>query len=153
MDQQKRILATNRKARANYNIEETIEAGIVLTGGEVKSAKEGKVSLKESYAVIENLEAYLVGCHIAQYNKDTLTRHDPLRKRKLLLKKYEIKRLFGKISQRGYTLVPLEFYVNKRGLIKVLLGLARGRTKMDKRRIIMEREQKRMIERELKERY
>ena len=145
-----RKVATNRKARRNYDIEETYEAGIVLTGTEVKSLRAGRCSIKDGYAKIDEGEAYLLNVHIAQYKQGNRENHDPTRRRKLLLKKSEIKRLIGKISQKGYSLVPLKIYF-KNGYAKVELGLGKGRKEHDKRKKIKERDEKRRVERKLKE--
>jgi SsrA-binding protein len=146
-----RTVTVNRHAWHDYDITETYECGIVLTGPEVKSARNGRVSLKESYARIIGNEAFIIGMHIAPYAQANRQNLDPTRPRKLLLKRAEIKRLIGKTQERGFTLVPLKFYFRK-GLAKVELGLGRGRAKHDKRRIIAERDARRDIERELKER-
>jgi len=125
-------LATNRKARHEYHILETIEAGVSLLGTEVKSLRNGKANLKESYARVQKGEVFLIGCHISPYSHGNYQNHDPLRKRKLLLRKREIRRLDTKLNERGFTLVPLKFYLRD-GLIKVELGLAKGKKLYDKR--------------------
>lgn len=125
-------LATNRKARHEYHILETIEAGIALQGTEVKSLREGRANLKESYARVQNGEVFLVNCHISPYSHGNLQNHEPVRKRKLLLHRREIRRLQTKLNERGFTLVPLKFYL-VRGKIKIQLGLAKGKKLYDKR--------------------
>jgi|SRR5690606_20561191 len=144
-----RVVASNRKARHNYHIEETIEAGIVLTGTEVKSVRAGRVSLADAYAVVERGEVWLYNMHIAPYAHGNRWNHEPNRRRKLLLHKREIDYLAGKVRQQGYTLVPLQ--VHLRGdWVKVELGVARGKKLHDKRRAIAEREAQRRIQRALR---
>lgn len=130
---EKRILASNRRARHDYHLLEKVEAGIVLTGAEVKSARAGKVQLKESYVEIRDGEAWLVGAHISPYSHAGHDRPDPVRTRKLLLRRREIDKLFGKSLLKGQTLVPLAFYL-KGDHIKVEVALARGKKLWDKRR-------------------
>jgi SsrA-binding protein len=142
-----KVVATNRKARHEYEILETVEAGLVLLGTEVKSIREGQVNFKDSYATIDNDEAWLVGCYISPYHHGTDANHDPERKRKLLLHRREISRLLGKIAERGLTLIPLRLYF-KQGRAKVELGLARGKKLHDKRASIRERESRREMEKE-----
>jgi len=125
-------LATNRKARHEYHILETIEAGIALQGTEVKSLREGKANLKESYARVQEGELFLINCHISPYSHGNLQNHDPVRKRRLLLHRREINKLQTKLNERGFTLVPLKFYL-ARGKIKLQLGLAKGKKLYDKR--------------------
>ena len=144
-----KIVATNRKARYDYHIIETIEAGLVLMGTEVKSLRDGKVNIKESYALIENSEMFMVGVHISPYSHGTTHVHEPDRKRKLLLHKGEILKLKRTIEQKGLTVIPLKIYF-KEGKAKVLLGTARGKAKYDKRRDIAERDAKREIARSVK---
>ena len=139
----KKVVARNRRARRDYRVEETYEAGIALTGSEVKSLRAGRVSLDEAYAKVENGEVWLHGMHIAPYEPSSYYGHDPERPRKLLLKRREIARLTGKVTRTGYTLVPLSLYFNERGYAKVELALAKGRTKVDKRRKIIEEEEER----------
>jgi SsrA-binding protein len=145
-----RQVCVNRKALHNYHIEERLEAGIVLAGTEVKSLREGRVNLNDSYARIKNGEMYLVGAHISPYSFGNLLNHDPKRERKLLLHKREIKRLTGKVAEKGYTLVPLSIYFNDRNLAKVEIALAKGKTLVDKREEIKRRDEKRILEREMK---
>ena len=147
-----RIVATNRKARHLFNIESTYEAGIALVGCEVKSVKASKISLVDSYARIESDEVFLYNMHISLYEKrNGFSRQNPRRKRKLLLKKQEIRKLTGKILERGYTLIPLKVYVSNRGIVKIELGLAKGKRKFEKRQAIKERDIKRELERVKKE--
>lgn len=133
------VKATNRKALRDYNIEERMDAGIVLLGSEIKSIRAGRVNLRDSYAQIENGEVFVYQMHISPYMQVTHFGHDPIRVRKLLLTKDEIKRMTGKILEKGYTLVPLKLYI-KDGWAKVELGLARGKKQYDKRRDIAKRE-------------
>ncbi len=144
-----RTIATNRRARHEYFIEETYEAGIAFTGSEIKSVRAGHISLQEGYAKVESDEVWLFGVHIAPYKQATIEQHDPLRKRKLLLHRGEISRLTGKLHEKGLTLVPLRVYI-KGNHAKVELGLARGKKLYDKREDIAEREAKRQIERAVK---
>lgn len=144
-----KIVCQNKKALVDYFIEETIEAGIVLTGTEVKSVREGKANLKDSYVIIKDDEAWLLNCHISPYSHGNIFNHDPLRTRKLLLHRKEIERIRGKIQQKGYTLIPLKLYF-KGPYVKVEVALAKGRKKYEKRDIIKKREAQREIERALK---
>ncbi len=146
-----KVVATNRKARHDYHIEETFEAGLVLTGTEVKSLRAGKVNLRDSFARIDRGEAFLYNMHISPYDFGNRWNHDPTRTRKLLLNKAEIRRLIGKIQQQGLTLVPLKVYFNDRGIAKVELAVARGKKKWDKREDIAKREARREVERAVKE--
>jgi len=145
-----KIIATNRKARHDYEILETIEAGIVLRGTEVKSLREGRLNMRDSYATIEGGEVILHGLHISPYSHTSERGLDPRRDRKLLLNKKEINRLSGKVKERGLTLVPLKLYFNDRGIAKIELGLAKGKRAYDKRRVIAERDMKREMDREMK---
>ncbi len=147
---QEKIIATNKKALQTLDIEERIEAGITLLGSEVKSIKEGRVSFKDSYVRFQNGEAFLLNLDIGPYPNANIRNHDRMRKRKLLLHKNQILRLMGKVTEKGYTVVPLQIYLNEKGLIKVLIGLGKGKKLYDKRREIKERELKRRIERETK---
>ena len=142
-----RAIATNRRARHEYEILETVEAGLVLRGTEVKSLRDGLVNFKDSYASVRNGEGWLLGCHINPYSHGTDANHDPERDRKLLLHKREIARLSGKISERGLTLVPLRLYF-KEGRAKVELGLARGKKLHDKRATLREREVRREMDKD-----
>jgi SsrA-binding protein len=141
----------NRQARFNYEILERIEAGISLAGTEVKSIREGKANIKEAYADIRNGEVFLIGAHISPYSHGNITNHNPLRERKLLLKSSEIKKLQGKIMEKGLTLVPLRLYLKGR-LIKLELGVGRGKKLVDKREDIKKREQEREVQRAMKDR-
>jgi SsrA-binding protein len=143
-----KLIAQNRKARYNYVIEETFEAGLALFGTEVKSCREGKVNLAEAYATIHDGEAWLVGCHISPYTHGNRANHDPLRSRKLLLHRNEISRLDVKISQEGRTLVPLRMYF-KHGLAKVEIAVGRGKKLYDKRADKAKRAAERAMQREL----
>jgi len=145
---EQRTIALNRKARHDYSIEDTYEAGLVLTGGEIKSVRAGKVDLRDTYARPEGEELWLEGMHIAPYQPASYDNPDPKRKRKLLLRRGEINRLIGKAQEKGLTLIPLRVYL-KNGYAKVELGLARGRRQYDKRRAIAERDIERDKEREL----
>src|SRR5881296_3533593 len=140
-----RAIATNRRARHEYSILETFEAGLALRGTEVKSLRAGLVNFKDSYATVRNGEVWLLGCHINPYSHGTDANHDPERDRKLLLHTREIARLSGKISERGLTLVPLRLYF-KDGRAKVELGLARGKKLHDKRAALREREVRREMD-------
>ncbi len=147
-----KIVATNRKARHEYHIEDTLEAGLVLKGTEVKSLREGRVNLQDAYCTVEKGEMYLLNCHISPYrNTGAHDNHDPLRPRKLLMHKREIER-WGQAAQRkGYTIIPLKIYF-KNGRAKVEIGLARGKKLYDRRADIAEREARRRLERVLKSR-
>ena len=147
-----KIVTKNRKAYHDYHIQETCEAGISLLGTEVKSLREGKVNLKDSYAIIKDAEVFLLNCHISPYSHGNIQNHDPLRTRKLLLHKKEIGKLLGKTSQQGLTLVPLKIYF-KNGKAKVEIGLARGKRQYEKRESTKEKEAKREIERHMKGRH
>jgi SsrA-binding protein len=140
-----RVIATNRRARHEYDILETVEAGLVLRGTEVKALRAGQINFKDSYATLRNEEAWLVGCHISPYSHGTDANHDPERDRKLLLHRREIARLVGKVAERGLTLVPLRLYF-KGGRVKAEIGLARGRKLHDKRSAIREREVRREMD-------
>lgn len=144
-----RLIANNKKAYHDYFIEETYEAGIALHGTEVKSLRMGKCSVKESFIRIENDEVYIYGMHISPYEKGNIFNKDPLRVRRLLLHKYEIMKLNGKIAEKGYTLVPLQVYF-KGSLVKVEVGLARGKKLYDKRADIAKKDQRRELEKEFK---
>jgi len=142
----------NRKARHEYNVEETYEAGIVLKGTEVKSLRDGKASIQEAFAYLMDGEVWLRDMYIKPYSHGSYANHDERRKRKLLLKKREIAEIDKAVSQKGYTLVPLKIYF-KSGYAKVLLGLARGKKKYDKREHIKERDVKRELDRKVKGSY
>ena len=144
-----RLIANNKKAYHDYFIEETYEAGIALHGTEVKSLRMGKCSIKESFVRIENEEVYIYGMHISPYEKGNIFNRDPLRVKKLLLHKSEIRKMKGKIAEKGYTLVPLKVYFN-RSLVKVEIGLAKGKKLNDKRQDIAKKDQRREAERDFK---
>lgn len=143
-------ICTNRKAYHEYHIEETFEAGLVLTGTEVKSLREGKANLKDSYAKIKDGELFLVNAHISPYSCGNIYNHAPKRDRKLLMHKREINRLFGKVKERGYTLVALSMYFDKRNMAKMQIALAKGKTLYDKRESIKQKDEKRITEREIR---
>ncbi len=145
----KKIICMNKKASHSYFIEEKYEAGLVLHGTEVKSLREGRANLKESYAKIKDGEVFLYNCHISPYSHGNRQNHDPTRPRKLLLHKREIKKLFGKVSERGYTLVPVVLYFSQ-GKAKLEIGLGKGKKLYDKRHSMKERDAKREIERAFK---
>jgi SsrA-binding protein len=146
-----KLIVENRRARHDYHLTDRLEAGIQLTGTEVKSLRAGHLTLQRAYADIRDGELYLVGAHIPEYAQGNLANHDPDRDRKLLLHKREIASLIGKVQERGLTLVPTRVYW-KDGRVKVEIALARGKEARDKRRDIAERDAKRQIERALKER-
>jgi SsrA-binding protein len=141
-------IARNKRARFDYQIEETVEAGLVLTGTEVKACREGRANLSDAYALIEEGEAWLVQCHISPYSHGNRMNHDPTRKRKLLLHRSEIERLDVKVAQEGRTLVPLRLYF-KHGLAKAEIAVARGKKTVDRRRDIAKREAERRMRQEL----
>jgi SsrA-binding protein len=145
----KKIIAENRKARHDYFIEDEYEAGVVLTGTEVKALRMGRANLKDSYARIKDGEVYVHQMHIGPYPFAHYGNHEPLRPRKLLLHKSEIRRLYGKVNEKGHTLIPLRIYF-KKGKVKIVLALARGKRQYDKREAIKRRDEKRLLERELK---
>ncbi len=145
-----KLIANNKKARHDYFIEDSMEAGIVLVGTEVKSFRAGKVSIKESYAEIKGEEVWLKGMHVSPYEFGTFNNVDPLRDRKLLLHKKEIRKLIGLIAQKGYTIVPLRVYINPAGKMKVEIGVAKGKRQYDKRQTIAKKEADRRIAREMK---
>lgn len=146
-----RTIAVNRRARYEYEIEDTIDAGLVLTGTEIKSIRAGKVNLAEAYARIEHGEGWLVGAHIAPWPGADRVNHEPRRDRKLLLHRHEIDVLLGRTRAKGLTLIPLRLYLTRRGLAKLELGLGRGKKLHDKRRAIAERDARRDTERAVAE--
>ena len=150
---ERKLVANNKKAYHDYFIEETYEAGIVLTGTEIKSVRQGKVSIKESYAKIEKGELILYGMNISPYEQGNRYNVDPLRPRKLLLHKQEIRKLIGYTTMKGLTLVPLRMYINEEGRAKVEIAVARGKKNYDKREDIAKRDAKRDMDRKMKERY
>lgn len=144
-----KLIANNKKAYHDYFIEENYEAGIALHGTEVKSMRQGKCSIKESFIRIENGEVYVYGMHVSPYEKGNIFNKDPLRVKKLLLHRQEINRLAGKVAEKGLTLVPLQVYF-KEGRVKVEIGLARGKKLYDKRQDIAKKDQRREAEKEFK---
>ena len=144
-----KLIANNKKAFHDYFIEDTYEAGIALAGTEVKSLRAGKCSVKESFIRVEKGEVYIYGVHISPYEKGNIFNKDPMRVRKLLLHKYEIMKLNGKIAEKGYTLMPLQVYF-KGSLVKVQIGLARGKKLYDKRADIAKKDQRRELEKDFK---
>jgi SsrA-binding protein len=145
-----RVIAKNPKAYFNYEIIDTYEAGISLLGSEVKSIREGRISLKESYAEIRDGEIFLVSCHISPYEAANRFNHDPLRERKLLFHRQEIKRLTGKIKEKGLTLVPTRVLLTEKGKVKIEISLAKGKRAYQKREAIKERDRDREMKAELK---
>jgi len=139
----------NKKARFEYEILDTFEAGVVLRGTEVKSIRQKKVNIQESYARIKDGEVYIVGMNVSAYEMGNRFNHDPLRERKLLLHKHEIKKLIGKLNEKGYTLVPLRMYI-KNGKVKIELGLGKGKAVYDKKKTIQDRDMKRDMQRDIK---
>jgi SsrA-binding protein len=144
-----KVISQNRKAYHDYHIEETVEAGIALLGTEVKSLREGRANLKDSYVILKSGEAFLLNCHISPYSHGNIMNHEPLRTRKLLMHRKEIDRLRGKAEGKGFTLIPLKLYF-KDSFVKVEIGLARGKKLFEKRDTIKEREAKREIEKAMK---
>ena len=150
-DDQRKVVATNRKAYHDYFIEEKFEAGIVLRGTEVKSLRDRRVNLQDSYASVKEDEVFLHHCHISPYSHGNIMNHEPLRTRKLLLHRKEINKLLGKTQQQGLTIIPLRIYFSKRGFAKIELGLAKGKKQHDRRESIKTREAGREVERAMKE--
>ncbi len=146
-----KLVCQNRKAYHDYHIEETVESGIALLGTEVKSLREGKANLKDSYVLIKDDEAFLLNCHISPYSHGNILNHDPLRTRKLLMHREETDKLLGKAVTKGYTLIPLKIYF-KGSFAKVEIGVAKGKRLFEKRETIKEREAKREIDRAMKTR-
>ena len=147
-----KLIAQNRKARYDFTIVDTVEAGIVLTGTEIKSIRAGKINLKDGFAQIRHGEAYLLNVHIAPFEQGNIFNHEPTRTRKLLMKKKQIARLLGETQSSGFTLVPLKVYI-KNGYAKVLIGLAKGKKQYDKRETLKRKDQERDIQRRLAENY
>ncbi len=147
-----KVIASNRKARHDYFIEETYETGIVLKGTEVKSIRKGRVNLKDSYAQVDGGEVFIYNMHISPYEQGNIYNVDPVRKRKLLLNKSEINKLIGYTMQKGMTLVPLKIYLNNKGLVKMELAVAKGKKLYDKRYDIAKKDAQRRVEKEMKER-
>jgi len=148
----KRVVCTNKKAFHDYHIESTIEAGIVLTGAEVKSLRGGKANMRDSYAAVSRDEVWLHNVHISPYSHATHTQSDPMRTRKLLLHRREIRKLVGKVQEKGFALIPLKIYFINSGKVKVEIALARGKKLYDKRAALKKKETDREIEREYKQR-
>ena len=144
-----KLIAKNPTAYHNYTIEDKLEAGIVLSGTEIKSIRKGKANLKDSYAIIKNGEVYIVGMHVSPYEHGNIFNKDPLRDRKLLLQKREINKLVGLVSQKGYSLVPISLYF-KGSLVKLELGIGKGKKLYDKRQDIIKRDVERQIRRDFK---
>jgi SsrA-binding protein len=148
-----RVIATNKKAYHNYEIFDSYEAGIALLGSEVKSIREGKISLKEGYAEIKGGEVYLLNCNISPYAPANVFNHKPKRERKLLLHRRQIKRLIGKTKEKGFTLVPTKVLVNDKGKVKVEIALAKGKRAYQKKEAIKERDLERELRAEIKRRW
>ena len=147
-----KIIATNKKARHDYFIEETYQAGVALTGTEIKSVRAGKVSIKESYAKVEHGEVIIYGMNISQYEQGNRFNVDPLRPRKLLLHKREIRKILGATTEQGLTVVPLQMYINEKGLAKIDIAIARGKKLYDKRDDMSKKDADRKMERAMKTR-
>ena len=147
-----KTVATNRKARHQYQFHDTFEAGLVLLGSEIKSIRAGRVSLQDGYVSFEGGEAWLVNVHIAPYEQANRQNHEPRRRRKLLLHRREIDRLRARVQERGFTVVPTKLYL-KDGLAKIEIALVRGKRQYDKRQALAQRDSKRQVERAIKERY
>ncbi len=145
-----KTICNNRKAFHEFHVEDKFETGIVLTGTEIKSLREGKANLKDSYAKLKDGEIFLVNAHISPYSCGNIYNHEPKRERKLLMHKREISRLIGKVRERGFTLVPLSMYFNDRNMVKLELALAKGKTLYDKRESIKKKDAKRLAEREIR---
>jgi len=149
---QKKIIANNKKARHDYFIEEVYEAGMSLTGTEIKSIRQGRINLKESYAKVEGSELIIYGMHISPYEQGNRFNVDPLRARKLLLHKQEIRKLIGYTTLKGLTLIPLTVYINEKGLARMEIAVARGKKNYDKRDDLMKKDADRKIQQEIKSR-
>jgi SsrA-binding protein len=145
-----KVVATNRKAFHDFRIEDKFETGIALSGTEVKSLREGKVNLKDSYARLREGELFLINAHISPYSHGNIYNHEAKRERKLLMHRWELRRLFVKVREKGYTLVPLLIYFNERNKAKLELALAKGKTGVDKREDIKRKDEKRITEREMR---
>lgn len=150
MSEERKLIATNKKARFNYSVEESIECGVVLKGTEVKSVKAGSISFPDAFAEIINNEVWIRGLHISEYSYSSVFNHNPDRPKKLLLHKDEIKRLIRKTEEKGFTLIPLDFYL-KNGRLKINLGLCKGKKLFDKRADIKDRDVKRDLQREFRQ--
>jgi SsrA-binding protein len=153
VEQGPRTVATNRKARHDYFVEETFEAGIVLTGTEIKSVRKGQVNLRDGFVLIRDGEAWLVNVHIAHYEHGNRQNHDETRQRKLLLHKKEIDQMYAQVTQKNWTMVPLRMYINSAGRAKVEVAVVRGKHTFDKRDSIRDRDAKREIQRAIKQAY
>lgn len=151
MSEGKKTIAENRKARFDYFIEDTYECGVELEGTEVKSVKNGNISFPDSFAEIINGEVWIKNCHISEYSYSSIFNHNPDRAKKLLLHKEEIKKLTRKVDEKGYTLIPVEFYL-KNGRVKVALGVCKGKKQFDKRAAIKDRDIQRDVQREFSDR-
>ena len=149
---ERKLVANNKKARHDYFLEEIIEAGIALTGTEIKSVRAGKVSIKESYAKVDGGELIIYGMHISPYKEGNRYNVDPLRPRRLLVHKREIRKMIGATTQQGMTIVPVQMYINEEGRAKVEIALARGKKQYDKRESIAQRDAKRAMERAVRKR-
>lgn len=149
---ERKLVANNKKARHDYFLEEIIEAGIALTGTEIKSVRAGKVSIKESYAKVDGGELIIYGMHISPYREGNRYNVDPLRPRRLLVHKREIRKMIGATTQQGMTIVPVQMYINEEGRAKVEIALARGKKQYDKRESIAQRDAKRAMERAVRKR-
>ncbi len=147
-----KILASNRRARHEYRIESTIEAGLVLQGSEVKAIRLGRIQLREGWVDFQEGEAWLMDTHVGEYAPATHFRHEAVRPRKLLLHQNEIRKLQRRVREKGYTLIPLDVHLSPRGLIKLTIGLGKGKQTVDKRHDIKKRDQEREIARELRQR-
>ncbi len=141
-------ISTNRKAYHNFKIEETYEAGVALSGTEVKALREGKANLNDAFAKIKNGELFLVNAHISPYSCGNISNPEPKRDRKLLMHRFELNRIYGKVKERGYTLVPLSMYWSDKNRVKLEIGLAKGKTHVDKREDIKRKDEKRINDRE-----
>jgi SsrA-binding protein len=151
-DDGRRMISENRKARHKYEVIDMLECGVMLVGSEVKSLRDGKLSLDESYGRVRDGEVWLVGADIAEYKQASIFNHDPKRPRKLLVHRREIKKFAGQAHEKGLTLVPLKMYFNERGKVKLLMGLCRGRKLHDKREVLKNAEAKRDLDRSVKAR-
>lgn len=147
-----KVISQNKKARHDYFIEESFEAGIALKGTEVKSIRQGKVNINDSYCDVKTGEAFILNMHISPYEMGNIQNVDPIRKRKLLMHKREINKLLGYTAQQGYTLIPLRVYLNPRGFVKIEIGVAKGKKLYDKRETQAKRDADRYIQKELKSR-
>ena len=143
-----KTVSTNRKAYHNFSIEEKYEVGVALLGTEVKALREGKANLNDSFAKVKNDELFLVNAHISPYSCGNISNHEPKRDRKLLMHRFELNRIYGKVKERGYTLVPLSIYWSDKNRVKLEIGLAKGKTHVDKREDIKRKDEKRINDRE-----